>query len=165
MFTGKAVPPNAPVEKQKAALCAHPGTADPSRSSVSEVISFFFAGNRKHSTRAKRSRCVVNICISTITCWYCLYAHFMSLAHFQVKINFAENNLYITQIIQMAVQWPLSTWLSSSLRWSGHARAFKQRLTAVGLAQANGFDKSCLFMFVLFIEHSAFIGIPNMSIP
>jgi len=29
MFTGKAVPPNAPVEKQKAALCAHPGTADP----------------------------------------------------------------------------------------------------------------------------------------
>ena len=44
MFTGKAVPPNAPVEKQKAALCAHPGTADPSRSSVSEVISFFLRG-------------------------------------------------------------------------------------------------------------------------
>ena len=34
-----------------------------SRSSVSGVISFF--GNKKQSTRAKRSRFVINICIST----------------------------------------------------------------------------------------------------
>lgn len=84
-----------------------------SRSSVSGVVSFF--GNKKQSTRAKRSRFVINICISTAfqTDLISPFYDITRITPWNWKISLL-NTIHITQIIQIWANWPIPTdfpWL------------------------------------------------------